>query len=454
MISTLQDLLGRVGAEYADLRYEVKHETAISFAGPDLILAGSNSADGYVLRVLDRGGFSTVTFTRESDAEEAMRAAVLNARLMGENRDPPIELAPAEVVKDRFTPDLGEDPRDLGLEEKVAHIRALNSIPLAAEKIATTTLRYSEVVRERHFASTEGAEVQEDLVTLNLNGSIVARDGNVTQDVRVEAGGSDGFQNLRNVEHRFEAKTKLAIDLLDAEGAAGGTYDCVLNPFLAGVFAHEAFGHFSEADIVERYPAMREKMALGARLGSEALSIVDDATTPGLIGFYRYDDEGVPVRRTPLMENGVLCGRLHSRRTAALFGEPISGHAVAEDYRFDPIVRMGTIYIEPGEPSFDELVERLGDGLYVVDCKGGQTSGESFSFGAQSAYEVKGGKVGRLLRDLNISGNLYRTMMDIEATGNDPWRCDTGGCGKGQLNPRSCLGGPHVLVRSLLVGGE
>jgi TldD protein len=154
------------------------------------------------------------------------------------------------------------------------------------------------------------------------------------------------------------------------------------------------------------------------------------------------------------MENGVLCGRLHSRRTAALFGEPVSGHAVAEDYRYDPIVRMGTIYIEPGEPSFDELIERLGDGLYVVDCKGGQTSGESFSFGAQAAWEVKGGKLGRLLRDLNISGNLYRTMLDIEAAGNDPWRSDTGGCGKGQFNPRSCLGGPHVLVRNLLVGGE
>ena len=125
---------------------------------------------------------------------------------------------------------------------------------------------------------------------------------------------------------------------------------------MAGVFAHEAFGHFSEADIIENLPGMREKMKIGEKLGSDVLSIVDDATRKNQVGFYRYDDEGVAVRPVPLITDGILTGRLHSRRTAAAFGEPVSGHHIAEDYRYAPIVRMGCIFIEPGEPTFAELL--------------------------------------------------------------------------------------------------
>ena len=87
-------------------------------------------------------------------------------------------------------------------------------------------------------------------------------------------------------------------------------------------------------------------------MGSEQVSITDDPTRAGQLGFYRYDDEGVAVRPVPLLRHGVLAGRLHSRRTAAAFGEPVSGHCVAEDYRYAPIIRMGTIFLEPGTNPF------------------------------------------------------------------------------------------------------
>ena len=149
----------------------------------------------------------------------------------------------------------------------------------------------------------------------------------------------------------------------------------------------------------------------------------------------------------------MLVCRLHPRRTAAEFGEEPSVHTVAEDYRFAPIVRMGTIFIERGEHPLEALLEKLGDGLYVLDAKGGQTAGEDFSFGAQYGYEVRGGKKGRMVRDLNVSGNLYRTMMAVAAVGSDFDLAKAGGCGKGQTNIRSCHGAPHVLIKNLVVGG-
>jgi TldD protein len=95
----------------------------------------------------------------------------------------------------------------------------------------------------------------------------------------------------------------------------------------------------------------------------------------------------------------------------------------------------------------------LGDGLYILDHKGGQTSGENFTFGAQYGYIIKGGRKGEMVRDINISGNLYHTLKNITAVGNDLELSETGGCGKGQVNVRSCHGGPHILVNDVVIGG-
>jgi TldD protein len=453
MFEKLRGVLDKLDLDYADIRYEIKKATVISFDRKELTQIGSNSTDGYVLRVLKEGGFASVVFTKESDADKAVQTAAENAKLIAKNIEKPVRLAKAEVVKDTAVPALKEDPREVSMAEKLELIRKYNDIPLGYGKIATTSISYQEVIREKYFVSTEGTEIREDLVTTRLSGEIMSKEGGLTQNVRVRAGGSDGFSTIRNQEKNFEARTKIALDLLKAKPVEAGTYTCVLNPEMAGVFAHEAFGHFSEADIVEALPAMRERMKIGEKLGSEVLNITDDATLPHQLGFYKYDDEGVRVRPTPLMKNGVLTGRLHSRRTAAEFGEPLSGHCVAEDYRYAPIVRMGTIFIEPGDRSLEELLNMLGEGLYILDAKGGQTAGENFTFGAQYGYVATDGNLGQMVRDINISGNLYKTLSDIAAVGSDFVLDQVGGCGKGQINIRSCHGGSHILVKNLVVGG-
>jgi TldD protein len=453
MFDKLREILSKVDADYADVRYEIKKESVISFSGKELTQIGSNSTDGYVIRALKDGGLASVVFTKESDAGKAVRTVVENAQLIAKNIDKPVKLTQVEAVKDTFMPDLKEDPRKVTMEEKLELVRKYNHIVLGHEKIATTSLNYQEIIREKHFLSTEGSEIREDLVTTRLTGELLSKEGDLRQNIRVAAGGSNGFSTIRDQESYFEKRTKIVLDLLKAKPVKGGVYNCILNPSMAGVFTHEAFGHFSEADLIENLPAMREKMKIGNKLGNDILNIVDNATLPDQLGFYKYDDEGVKVRSTQLMKNGVLTGRLHSRKTAAEFGEPVSGHSIAEDYRYAPIIRMGTIFIEPGTHSFEDLVNMLGDGLYILDAKGGETSGESFSFGAQYGYVVKNGKVGEIIRDINISGNLYKTLKDITAVGSDFVLSRAGGCGKWQTNVRSCHGGPHILVNNVVVGG-
>jgi TldD protein len=453
MFDNMRAMLSQVDADYADIRYEIKKETIIHFDGRELTQIGSNSTDGYVLRVLKDGGLASAVFTKANDAGQAVRTAVENAGLIARHIDKPVRQARVEAIKDEFRPQLNEDPRHVSMMEKLELTRQYNEIPLQHDKIVTTQVRYSELIRERYFLSSAGSEIREDLITTRLGGLLTSKDGNITQNVRVTCGGSDGFANVRNQEANFEQRTAIVLDLLKAKPVEGGVYNVILNPDMSGVFTHEAFGHFSEADIIETLPAMREKMQIGSKLGNDALTIIDDATQLHQLGFYKYDDEGVPVRPVELMKKGVLTGRLHSRRTAMEFDEPVSGHCVAEDFRYAPIVRMGNIYIEPGSLSFDNLVAQLDDGLYILDAKGGQTAGENFTFGAQYGYVVKNGEVGGMIRDINMTGNLYQTLQNIVAIGDDLTLSTSGGCGKGQMNMRSCNGGPHILVNNLVIGG-
>ena len=347
MFDRLQKMLGLVRADYADLRYELARETSIDFSGRELTGLSASSTDGYVWRVLVNGGWSQVSFTKPEDAERAARSAVENAGLLARGGAKPVRLAPAPPAKDEVHPKLAEDPRPVPAEAKLELLRRYNDIALDHAKVATTQAAYWDLTRDKYFVSTEGARLCEELVTVRISGEIVAKEGNLTQRVRFGFGGSDGMARLRGREAEMAERARICVDLLKAEPVKGGEYRVVLDQSMAGVFTHEAFGHFSEADIIEDNPTIRAKMRIGEKLGSDVLSITDDPTRPGQLGLYRYDDEGVAARPVALMKDGVLTGRLHSRRTATEFGEPITGHCVAEDYRYAPIIRMGCIFIEP-----------------------------------------------------------------------------------------------------------
>ncbi|MCX7994628.1 MAG: TldD/PmbA family protein [candidate division WOR-3 bacterium] len=453
MIEKLKSLLSKISADYADLRYEIKTETKIVFSGHEITEVSSCPADGFVLRVLKKNTLASTTFTREQDFEKALKTALSNAEIMAQNDPVPVGFALVPVIKDKFFPGLEEDPEKIPIEEKIELTRHYNEIPYQVPNIIHTDISYNETIREKCFVNTEGTEIVEKLITTRIAGSIISSDGKTLQTVRVGVGGSNGFAVLRNREEHFLKKAEIASKLLNAVPVKAGIYNVILNQNLAGVFTHEAFGHFSEADLIENNPTMRDRMKIGARLGNDILNIVDDPTIPGQLGFYKYDDEGVAAKPVQLLKNGVLVGRLHSRRTAHAFNEEPNGHCVAEDYRYAPIIRMGTIFIQPRDKSFEELLELLGDGLYLCDAMGGQTSGENFTFAAQYGYVVRNGKITDMLRDINISGNLYETLNNIEAIGNDLKLGEVGGCGKGQLNIRSCYGAPHIIVKNAVIGG-
>ena len=453
MLEKLNKYLSKTDAEYADIRYEKMTKTEIVYNGKELSEMGENITDGYVIRVLKNGGFATVSVTNPDEIQNAFRLAEENAILLGNENKKKSKLKMPEKIIDDVILDLEEDPREISIDKKLELLTYYNNLVLKQKDVQSTSMSYFEVFRDKFFVNSVGSKIHEPTITTGIAGNVVCKKGDLIQNGRVSVGGSDGFKKLRNREEVFLKKAKIVSELLDAEPAKGGTHNIVINSSMTGVFVHEAFGHFSEADLVENSPSLLEKMQIGANLGTEILDIIDDPTPKGQIGYYKYDDEGVPATSVVLMEKGVLKGRLHSMQTAAAFNAELNGHCVAEDARFGPIIRMGRIYIKPQNEKVEDLFKMAQNGYYVLDAKGGQTSGENFTFGAQYAYKIENGKLGSLVKDINIIGNLFSTLKNIVAISDDIKFNERGGCGKGQTNIKSCHGGPHIFIKDATIGG-
>jgi TldD protein len=202
-------------------------------------------------------------------------------------------------------------------------------------------------------------------------------------------------------------------------------------------------------------PDILEVMSMGRQFGPESLQIFDGAAPLGHRGSYFYDDEGTPATTTQLIKNGILVGRLHSRETAGKLEETPTGNARCLNYHYPPIVRMTNTWIERGTTPVEDLFKGIKEGVYAKNWLGGMTNGEMFTFSAGEAWMIRDGKIAEPVRDVTLSGNVFKTLADIEAIGNDFHWDESGGCGKGAQSglPVGC-GGPSLRIRDIVVGGE
>ena len=443
-------------ADYTEIRLEERETTCVSFRGRDLETAGANLDKGGIVRCLIREhGWGTASFNSLEDLRAKVDQAY-DCALVGHN-DVPITLAETEPVVDTVNATLLRDFRDVSLAEKKALAERYSEVMLSSsDKVIDTLARYDDEFTRVLYANTEGAYIEEERPTVSIRCRAVTRDGDDIQRANESLAGPYGFEFVMDQDELARRAARHAVELLEAKPVAGGAYTVIANPCLAGVFIHEAFGHLSEADFVYENPKAREMMTLGRRFGGEALNVFDDGSLPGLRGSHKYDDEGTPTRRSILIQDGVLVGRLHSRETAAKMGEKPFGNARAINYRFPPIVRMTNTGIENGRMSLNDMLSDIRLGIYACDAYGGQTALENFSFSSGYAYMIRDGKMAEMVRDVVLQGNLFTTMINIDAIGNDfEWDRMAGGCGKGSQFPLPvACGAPHIRIQNVIIGGK
>ena len=439
----------------ADVRYydvkSVRGEvTQIDIDNGVVESAGASFFDKTVIRVLGPRGWGILTRDHVDidDRRELDGLVAAAARLAAVTKDA-ISLAdaPRGVLA---VPPLGEDPRDVDLEEKT---RLLAGIEAAAriEGVANTRARYTEGIDAVRFRDSSENEYSFEAVRSGFSVLAIASKNGVMQMGSERDHITTGF-NLRDKQGLGRKAGEVAVSLLDAKLPKGGAQRAILDPELAGGFTHESVGHASEGDLV-REGASVLGGKIGEEIGCRGLVIVDD---PSLheFGFIPVDAEGVAVQRTEIIRDGILTSFLHNRETLAAVGDGIPGHARAE-HGAPPIVRMSNTFIENGDASYDELLAECRDGILLIGSRGGQVDpGRGiFQFNAEYGYIVRGGETTDMVRDVSLSGEILSTLHNITLIGDDR-RMSPGYCGKGGQSVPVSDGAPHLLLEGAVIGGR
>jgi TldD protein len=443
-------------ADYTEIRIEEKETTRISYRGKDLENANAVIDKGGVVRCLVRkNGWGVATFNNLDDLENKVEQAYQCALVA--RTDEPIQLEPVEASEEHILATMQHDFRDVSMAAKKSLVENYNNILLGfSDKIIDTSSAYIDSFSHIYFGSSDGTFVEEERPSVTVVAGATSRDGDNVQQAHESYAGPFGFEFVQGKEEMARKTANRAVDLLKAESVAGGQYPVVIDPMLAGVFIHEAFGHLSESDFVYENPKAKEMMVLGRPFGKDILNVYDDGTIPGQRGTFRFDDEGTRTRHNDLIRDGILVGRLHSRETAAKMGEKVTGNARAINYRFAPIVRMTNTAINNGTTSFEDMLKDIKLGIYACEAYGGETMLENFSFSSGYAYMIRDGKIAEMVKDVILSGNLFSTLMNIDAIGNDfKWLTVGGGCGKAEQAPLPVgMGAPHIRIQDVVIGGK
>jgi TldD protein len=439
-------------ADYIEAHFEESQATSITYRGERLEEISRARNCGGNIRALVQGSWGFVSFSRLDGLEDKMALAVEEAKLAGRE---PFNLFPTKPVVDTVVSQLKRDATTIPLATKKELLDNYNDIMLSSPKVQSSRINYRDGRRQRTFANSEGSYIEQAKTDLALRLTAIAREDSEVQQAGLSLGSNGEFSAVEGLHEQAREIAGRAAALLSAPQVKGGEYTVILDPILAGTFAHEAFGHLSESDHVYQNEDLRRIMVLGKGFGGKHLNIVDNPTISNLRGSYKYDDEGTSAKKTYLIREGVLEGRLHSRETAAKMAETATGNARAINHLFPPIVRMSNTFIEPGSVSFEEMLGDVEEGVYVKNWYGGTTSLEMFTFSAGEACMIRRGKLAELLRPVVLTGNVFTTLHNIDAIGTDLEMNQGGGCGKaGQAPLPVSTGSPHIRIRHCVVGGR
>jgi len=354
---------------------------------------------------------------------------------------------------------MDEDWRDAGINAFIPYLERLEKeIRSRDSRVVKVTASLTSSVSDIMMYNSLGELTTDTKPLGSISVTIIFSQGGRTEQRRVARSFRMGTGMLDEAAliELAEKAVENADTMFEARRPKGGQMPVVMAAGASGILLHEAMGHAFEADFNRKGQSIfADKM--GKRICRKGIDIVDDGTLQHCRGSINYDDEGVPGQKTYMVRDGVLTSYLHDRISAAWYGVAPTGNGRRESFRYNPIPRMRTTYMESGKDgSVSDLIASVKKGIYVSEFANGQVKiGEGdFTFYVKSGFLIEGGRLTMPVKDINIIGNGPRALADISAVASD-LKIDEGTwtCGKEQSVAVSC-GIPSVLIDKLTVGGE
>ncbi|MDD5648694.1 MAG: TldD/PmbA family protein, partial [Dehalococcoidia bacterium] len=286
MQDKLFSVIRKLKADYIEVRLDESQSSRLVYRGERLEEVGRTASSGGCVRALVKGGWGFASFNSPDRLAKSAALAVEQAAHVGKGKS---EFSPARAVVDKVEAEYKKNPVAVSLSAKQSLLDEYNRIMLETPGIQTTSIGYGDIRKKVIYASSDGSYIEQSRIDLNLRLSAIASRNGDVQQVGLSIGSKGDFSTVEGLHEKARGIARRAVAMLSAPEVKGDTYTVVLDPVLAGVFVHEAFGHLSEADHIYENPQMREIMVLGRRFGGQHLNIVDGAAVPGLRGSYRYD---------------------------------------------------------------------------------------------------------------------------------------------------------------------
>jgi len=422
-VATLIRTIKRRGVDYADVRYERHlHETLVVEDGAVSAISLNESA-GIGIRVLLHGswGFAaTPHLTRTALARAAQQAIELAKASSLLNRRPR-PLAPVTPVTARYCTRVRVDPFDVPLGRKLDYLLWANAELLGPSAIRHAISHMDGYKHQKLFRSTEGADIEQLIVECGAGLEVIAQQGGEVQtrsfpNSHHGALAQAGFEYVKSLDLVGGAKQaqREVLQLLRAHPPRAGETTIILDPSQVVMQLHESCGHPTELD---RALGQELSYAGGSFLtpdrlgrfqyGSPEVTIVADATIPGGVGSFGFDDEGVPAQRVDLVRAGRFVGYLSSRESAGHLELPASGGAMrAEGWDVPPLVRMTNVNLEPGGATLDELLRGITHGYLLSTNKSWSIDDQrlNFQFTTEIGWEITDGALGGLVKNPLYTG--------------------------------------------------
>jgi TldD protein len=454
MLDLLTDLMSAAQGRcaYAEARHVEARDEAIAVLSGHVDAIDSSTSEGIGVRVRVGGGWGFAA-TREVTRAGA-EAALARARAIAEAQPagPATPLAPVAPARGHWASTHEIDPFAVALDEKLDLLFAAERALRTGDERLVRTAATARAWRERKaFASTEGAACTQELVACGAAIAAYATDGTELQvrsyPTAHGGGAAAGWEHVRGLDLPGHAPRVAAeaIELLSAPQCPEGTRTIVLHGEQVALQVHESIGHALELDRIllgEASYAGTSWVAPGdlgsLRYGSELVHVTADATLPGGLGSFGWDDEGVAAVRTDLVAGGVLRAALSNRESAAAIGLAAAGGcARADGFARQPIVRMTNVSLEPGTvPTLADLIADTGEGLYLETNRSWSIDDRrlQFQFATQVCREIRGGELGRLYRNGSYAGVTPSFWGALDAVcGPAEWRLwGLTNCGKGE----------------------
>ena len=411
---------------------------------------GEDEGIGVRVRVGGAWGFAACGEVTQAAAEAALQRALEVAAAQPSVKGG--ELAPEPPARGEHSGPCEEDPFGVTLEDKLELLSAADEALRAQPGIAVARAELSALATEVEFASSEGALFRRRQTECG-GGLVATAVGNEGAQVRswpASHGGSvaqAGFEHVRRLDLAAAAPrvAEEAVALVAAPDCPAGPQTLILAGEQLGLQLHESVGHAVELDRVLGREASYAGTSfagphdIGAlHYSQELMNVTADATSPGGLGTHRWDDEGVEGQAVPIVREGVLRGFLSSRETAAEIGLERSGGCMrADGFARQPLVRMTNVNLGPGEAgSLEELIADTDSGVLLDTNRSWSIDSRrwQFQFGAETAWEIRGGKLGRLLRNPSYAGITPRFWASMDAVCSaSEWRlASVVNCGKGE----------------------